>query len=327
MKRLGPELKMPKLKGSEMKVPPFLSDLYYDLSERRLLPIIALIVVAIVAAPFLLGGESSESEPVPTPTTGGGATATASQRSLTVVEAEPGLRNYKKRLAHRSPTDPFKQRFNGPVLKNGELNPQTGTTSTTVTTSEGSPGTGETVPGPSSGGPVYAPGTIIHFAYAIDVRITKSGGSSSASSSASETDSRRGTDSESEPDLEAETYSGPGTTSNAAAKPKPNSKPKSKSKSETEIKHRVLPLTSLPGPKAPVVTYLAPAKAKKDNVILLISDKVTSVFGESRCVAGVQVCQLLEVEPHFPVTFAFGANGARYTIELLKMERVVTGHS
>jgi hypothetical protein len=320
MKRLGPELKMPKLKGSEMKVPPFLSDLYYDLSERRLLPIIALIVVAIVAAPFLLGGGSGEPEPVPTPTTGAGATATASQRSLTVVEAEPGLRNYKKRLAHRSPTDPFKQRFNAPVLKNGELNPQTGTTSTTVTTSEGSPGTGETVPSP--GGPVYAPGTIIHFAYAIDVRITKSGGSSSGSSSASETDSRP------EPDPEAEAFASPGATSSAAATPNPKSraKPKSKSKSETEIKHRVLPLTSLPGPKAPVVTYLAPAKAKKDNVIFLISDKVTSVFGESRCVAGVQVCQLLEVEPHFPVTFAFGANGARYTIELLKTERVVTGH-
>ena len=51
----GPELKMP-----EMKVPPFLTDLYYDFRERRLLPLIGLVVVAIVAVPFLLGNGSEE---------------------------------------------------------------------------------------------------------------------------------------------------------------------------------------------------------------------------------------------------------------------------
>jgi len=57
MKRLkkGPELKL-----SELKVPPFLTDLYYDLRDRRLLPLVALVVVAIFAVPFLLGGESTK---------------------------------------------------------------------------------------------------------------------------------------------------------------------------------------------------------------------------------------------------------------------------
>ena len=58
-----PELpKMPKLsksKGSSakmptVKVPDFLADLYTDLRERRLLPLIALLAVAIVATPLLL---------------------------------------------------------------------------------------------------------------------------------------------------------------------------------------------------------------------------------------------------------------------------------
>ena len=44
----------------ELKVPPFLIDLYYDLRDRRLLPLVALVVVAIVAVPFLLGGGSEE---------------------------------------------------------------------------------------------------------------------------------------------------------------------------------------------------------------------------------------------------------------------------
>jgi hypothetical protein len=306
VKRIGPELKMPKLKGSEIKVPPFLSDLYYDLRERRLLSIVVLIVVAIVAAPFLLGGKGSgEPEPVPIPTAGSGASASASGRSLTVVQAEPGLRNYKKRLARRKPTNPFKQRFDGPVLKGAHLNPQTETSTGSTPESSipaGEPTPGGTSPVPSPEGPTITPGTITYFAYAIDVRITKSGGSGSASSS-SESDSRAETDSSSE-------------ASPSAAKSSP----------ETEVRHRVLPLTSLPGPKLPVVTYLAPAKAKKGNVILLVSDKVRSVFGETRCVSGFQVCQLLEVEPKFPVTFSFGANDARYTFEVLKMERVVTGH-
>ena len=61
MKRVGPELKMPDLKN--VKVPRFVTDLYQDLVDRRLLPLVALILVAIVAVPFLLGG--SEEPPAP----------------------------------------------------------------------------------------------------------------------------------------------------------------------------------------------------------------------------------------------------------------------
>ena len=44
----------------ELKTPDFLSDLYYDLRDRRLLPVVALVIVAIAAVPFLLGGDSEE---------------------------------------------------------------------------------------------------------------------------------------------------------------------------------------------------------------------------------------------------------------------------
>ncbi len=108
MKRLkGPDLKMP-----DVKAPPFLADVYYDLRERRLLPLLALVVVAIAAVPFLLG--SSEEAP-PSPITETAAEAAeeeiAEDLTLTVVEAHPGLRDYRKRLRGRTPTDPFKQRY------------------------------------------------------------------------------------------------------------------------------------------------------------------------------------------------------------------------
>jgi hypothetical protein len=105
MKRLkGPELKLPQL-----KTPAVLNDLYYDLRDRRLLPLVALALVAIVAVPFLLGGEPEEAH-LPE---GAGLSSLGAEKTskLTVVEATPGLRDYHRRLGHRSPTDPFKQRY------------------------------------------------------------------------------------------------------------------------------------------------------------------------------------------------------------------------
>lgn len=120
----GPELKLPKLKkpslkrgaGGEggakapsIKPPAFLADLYYDMRDRRLLPLVALVLVAIVAVPFLMG---SDPEPLP-PISAGVASdaATANVSKLTVVEATPGLRDYRKRLSGRSATDPFEQQY------------------------------------------------------------------------------------------------------------------------------------------------------------------------------------------------------------------------
>lgn len=115
MKRLGPELKMPNLKASNLKAPPFLADVYYDIRDRRLLPLVALVVVAIAAVPFLLGGSD---EPLP-PEMAAEEAAEATRleivdgSELNVVEAKPGLRDYRRRLRGRTPTDPFMQRYTG----------------------------------------------------------------------------------------------------------------------------------------------------------------------------------------------------------------------
>lgn len=119
----GPELKLPKLrkpklgggggKGSGIKPPAFLADLYYDLRDRRLLLPLALVIVAIAAVPLLLG-DSEPVEQLPPPVAGGGGEATErASASLAVVEAKPGLRDYRKRLGDRTATNPFKQRYTG----------------------------------------------------------------------------------------------------------------------------------------------------------------------------------------------------------------------
>jgi hypothetical protein len=286
VKRIGPELKMPKLKGGEMKVPPFLSDLYADLRDRRLLPLVALILVAIVATPILLAGGSEEPEPAPAPeaTTGG----TPASQTLTVVKAEPGLRNYKKRLDHRSPTNPFKQRFNAPQLEGAQLNEPAPSessgggseTESAPSTSGGSPeAPTSTGGGDGNGDPVPASG-LTYYTFAINVQITKT------------VDDKDGN---------KETI-GP------------------------TVRKEVKPPATLPGDKAQVVTYLG-TSSQSHKPLFLISPKVSAVYGEGKCVAGEETCQLIELDPGFPEIFVFGENQARYKINVLKVVPVITGHS
>jgi hypothetical protein len=288
MRRLGPELKMP-----DVKVPTFLSDVYWDLRERRLLPVLALVVVATIAVPFLLGSSSETPPPPAQAATGAVAVEKADASTLKVVEATPGLRDYRKRLEHRQPHNPFKQKFTGSVTKGAQLNPETTTTSssTTTTTSGESSEGGAGAPGssgPTTGGPVTTPssngsrhGELTLFTYAINVKITKSGGKNAKNS-----------------------------------KPKPT------------VKKRVLPQTSIPSDKTPVVTFMGPGRNDENKstgkALLLVSNDVNSVFGETHCVTGDEVCQLIEVEPGFPVTFVYGENEVHYTINVLKLGLVIT---
>lgn len=171
MKRLkGPELKL-----SELKVPPFLSDLYWDLRDRRLLPLVALAIVAIVAVPFLLGGKS-ERHRVPAAVATGTATPKGGGSSgarLVAVEAAPGLRNYHKRLSHRSPNNPFKQRYTGAQV--AELAGEGTASSPTTATSETSSGSTKTTTttGETSGGAAPS-GELRYYTTAADIKIVRS---------------------------------------------------------------------------------------------------------------------------------------------------------
>ncbi len=297
MKRLkaGPELKMP-----DLKVPDFLVDLYWDLRDRRLLPLVGLAIVAIIAVPFLLGGGSEEEEVAPA--VAGASSAPSPEPAgakLTVVEAKPGLRDYRKRLREH-PTDPFVQRYTSPQLAGTKLggggdeasSSSTSTTSTSTSTTKVTKTTknpdgtsttkvtaetdGESTPG-SEGG--KAPQLTL-YSFAADVKIVR-------------------------------------TTSSADGQ---------KLTDDPIVRHKVIPPAALPGENAQVVTYMGISPTTR-KPLLLISDQVTAVFGEASCLSGANACQLIEVEPNFPETFVFGTAGVRYKITVLKVYPVVTGHT
>jgi hypothetical protein len=102
----GPEVKLPK-SLSDVKVPGFLRDIYYELDERHLLPLVIVLLVAIVAVPIALG------EKVEPASTAGVApeTESAATSSVVVAKSLPGLRNYHRRLKGLRAKDPFTQQF------------------------------------------------------------------------------------------------------------------------------------------------------------------------------------------------------------------------
>jgi hypothetical protein len=292
MKRLkGPELKL-----SELKVPPVLNDLYRDLRDRRLLPLIGLLLVAIVATPFLLGGSEETPPAPPAPLGGGGVGHDAA--SLTVLPAEPGLREPDKRLAGRQAKDPFVQKYSGPVLNEGSAPaPESagvqGGGGSGETVVEGSAGSSPAAPAPEpapvesgsgSGGstpPAPQAGQIQLFTFAADLKIAH-------------------------------------TETTADGK---------KKMSEPEIREKVLPTTPLPGKKSPALTYLGadPKSAKK--ALMLVSPEVESLLGDGQCVSGTSTCQLLALEPQVPEVVEYGPNRVRYKIEVLKIYPVISGHT
>ena len=129
MKR--PELNFEK---PDVKVPAVVENLYRDLRDRRLLPIVGLLVVAIIAVPIALsasgGTPSSTAAPVPEI-----VPADAPEAQAAVLADNPGLRDYRERLDALKAQNPFDQQFETSGLEGTEV--ESGTESVDSVTSSG----------------------------------------------------------------------------------------------------------------------------------------------------------------------------------------------
>jgi hypothetical protein len=98
---------------SSFQSPQLLTDLYRDLRDRRLLPLVLVLVVGLAVVPIALSSKSTSAPPASPPAPI--AVAKRSKAPATdVVVSDPGLRDYHKRLSGDSPKDPFVQLFNTP---------------------------------------------------------------------------------------------------------------------------------------------------------------------------------------------------------------------
>jgi hypothetical protein len=100
--------------GAEAKrpaAPKIVTDLYADLRDSHMLLPAALLLVAIVALPFLLGGGT---EPVPPPPPPAVDEATATRVAPAVLAKQTGIRDYEERLELLQKKNPFKQQYQLP---------------------------------------------------------------------------------------------------------------------------------------------------------------------------------------------------------------------
>ena len=271
MKRLGPELKLPKLGSSSFKAPPVVADVYHDLRDRRLLPLVALVVVAILAVPFLLA-ESQEAASDPglgsVESSGGQA---GGDTDLTVVRSTPGIRDYRKRLKGRTPTDPFVQKYTG-VPATSQLK---SVGSEGKATDSGSSAGSAEAPAESGGG-----SSVAGPPPSVDASPGGDGGSPSGPGG-SGTGSGGGSSPEGDDDLDEDRL--------FAYRPDVRFGVAGSGKLRV---HEDLPLASLLPKENPVVIFIG-ATEEGSRTVFDVSSEVALVRGKGKCVGGRQSCELL----------------------------------
>lgn len=135
----------------DIKVPPVVEDLYRDLRDRRLLPIVALLLVAIIAVPIALSSGSGSSTAAPLPEI---VPADAPEAQAAVLAENPGLRDYRERLDSLKAQNPFEQQFETSGLEGTEVSSGTDTLDSVTSGGGEVPASGDTATStsaPSSG--------------------------------------------------------------------------------------------------------------------------------------------------------------------------------
>ena len=129
------------------KLRKLVEDVIWDLRNRGLLPVVALLVVAMVVLPVMILSGAREAPSSTSPTAAADFAAPEAQSA--VLAYNPGVRDYKERLAELAAKDPFKQHYqstsSAAALSTelaGSLSTSTGTTSSSGDVSGGGSGGG-----------------------------------------------------------------------------------------------------------------------------------------------------------------------------------------
>jgi hypothetical protein len=301
--------KGPELRLSETKIPDFVYDLYYDLKERHLLPLVVVLLVAMVAVPIYVksSAASSSEEPPHAAPIATAAIVNAGGEGIVVARSEPGLRDFKRRLKGARALDPFEQKGGaGPSAAEssaGEEAPATeaSTPSTVVIPAEA------TVVG---GEPTYSPReTVAPAETPLPPEAAGIGAEPGVGGTGGKTRTRYASHA-----IDVRIVSVPAGSLDAKAKAK---------KPEAHVRRNLPELTMLPARATPAATFMGMSRDGK-KALMLVSSDVVSIFGEANCVIGSQSCQLLALEPGFPETFVYGPQERTFRIELLKINHTLS---
>ena len=265
------------------KVETFAKGLFSDLRDRRLLPVVAVLVVAILAVPFLIKGD----DPAPTPVVDVEAAQLGAPEADPVVVADaPGLRDYRERLDRLRRKNPFEQQLTQPI---GGAAPAEG---------DGS-GSGIPTQGSTDG----------------DIA---SAGSTSTGTTGTSVDGGEPVDADTPPDTPPTKPSKPPkgdprvVTFSIDVKVGPMG--------EARVRRDVKSMTLLPNDENPVLQYLQ-ASYDETDASFAVSRRVAGTDGEGRCSPDRSRCEFLLLEVGEAQNLVYEPNGRTYRIKLLAVNR------
>jgi hypothetical protein len=342
-KRSDSKRSRPSLGGPELHAPKFVSDLYSDLRDRHLLPLVVLLIVAMIAAPILLSGKG-QTEEAATITPAKAAGAEAADAGFTVVPAEPGLRDSKRRLGHRTALNPFRRPPESKASPTAGAQ-GSGATSTTRTSGSTEPTAGETT-SYSASTPVttQATKTIKVGNVTKEVPLTAAEGEANEAPAAEPTkveSTHAATPPVETTKTETTTVESAGGETGTVEKHESTTTTEGASTATPEaggVTHEIVgytidaeagfvphstektelaPMTKLPNAKHPVVLFIGLSKDHR-RALFLMTSQVTAYYG-GHCALDKQACQLVEVQPGKGVTFAYGYGESRFKVHLRKI--------
>lgn len=281
-----------------MKPPPFLANLYADLRDRRLLPVVGVLLVAIVAVPLAL---KRETQPPPLDANALAAVEGAEVPTLpAVLASDPGLRDYRERLDAMRSKNPFRQDFEAPAIADAAI------------ASAALADVGATVGASSDSVP----------------EPTAPSGSDSTSSGSTTSPASPQTSTASV----ASSSSGTGSKSSSKSEGEIKTKTKEVKVAyrvdlqvglvgEAKRRKNVKALTALPSESSPVMVFIGAGEDGKQAVFLL-SEDVGQTEGDGSCLPDAGDCQFLSLKPgqERRLVYGSGPESKEYVIKLVEIK-------
>ena len=259
-----------------------LKGIYRDLRNQRLLPVVAILIVAIVVVPMALGAGGEEAPPQ---TQLAVAVEPLAEAQPVVLPATPELRNFHKRLNEFAKKNPFHQPQALPEPKSDD-GAKGGTTDTGATTDT-----------PTSTPETGAPDTGVTDTSTTDT------GSSDTGSTDTGTTGDGSTDTGESPGSGAQVlYYDIDVLVGAVG-------------DEEEI-DGVKSLDLLPGDSHPVLQYVA-SGLSSDRASFIVSNAVTNADGDGRCAPSRFDCEFLQLKIGQSEKLVYGPTSRTYRIKLL----------
>ncbi len=264
-----------------MKAPKFLSDLYADMRDRKLIPLVAVLLIAIPAVPILL---SSDPEPIPPAVPiAAGAEADELPTLPAVLASDPGLRDYRERLNALRTKNPF---AGVPAEKSKSKDAQVEDV-TEAAEAAGIPvGTG----GSGGGGTSIDESTTTESIDVTDNSVSNSGNNNNNNNNGN-----------TEPDTLA--FRVDVEVGRAG---------------DLQRRKNVKLLTPLPSQSNPVSLFLGASEDGK-HAVFLVSDDVVTARGDGRCVPTPADCQFANLKKGDEMRFGYAPNGGDADTYVLKV--------